>query len=314
MPFVPDAAPASTGRFVPDNAPVIPGADPETQSTDLDTLATRTKIRKEREKIVAENAQPGVPLDLDAGLPASTRARVSFEPDLTRQAKMLPGGRVTADGKNVIARVDGKDVLLHPLGGGLTVGSIAGEAAPLVKLGAAAGTAALTGGASLPASAALMGLGAAATEGALTGGSRVLAGQDIGDAAERATKEGILNATAPAVLATGGAALKTGARALLGTEDALSKAAVGAAGRQALPLTPSMARNSDVLKSAERSAGTSVFDETQRKALALSKDAAVKGAPPITGPLSPGRPRLPRKFNPYSLRMKKWRRKVLARP
>lgn len=268
MPFVPDTSTPSTGRFVPD----IPGADVETQPSDTDTLAIRTKMRLEREKLIRENAQPGVPLDVDAGLPAATRARVSFEPDPQRQAKMLPGGRVTADGKNVIARVDGKDVLLHPLGP-MTLGTIAGEAAPLAKLAATGTAAALSGGSSLLVQAAFMGLGAAATEGALTGGSRVLAGQDLGDAGSLATKEGVINATLPLAGAVAGKAVKAG----LGKVDALAEAATAAGERQGLPLTPSMAKNSDLLKGAERVAGTPNFDEAQRKALQAAKDKAVGG-------------------------------------
>lgn len=283
MPFVPDTSTPSTGRFVPD----IPGADVETQPSDADTLAIRTKMRLEREKLIRENAQPGFPLDVDAGLPAATRARVSFEPDPQRQAKMLPGGRVTADGKNVIARVDGKDVLLHPLGP-MTLGTIAGEAAPLAKLAATGTAAALSGGSSLPVQAAFMGLGAAATEGALTGGSRVLAGQDVGDAGSLATKEGVINATLPLAGAVAGKAVKAG----LGKVDALAEAATAAGERQGLPLTPSMAKNSDLLKGAERVAGTPNFDEAQRKALQTAKDRAVLGSEvPDTDPFFRGVPK-----------------------
>lgn len=225
MPFVPDNPPPSTGRFVPD-APAPrkafdPIAAPDKLTADRRILQTpggdvtlRNRDRAEVEQFVKDNAEPGTPLDTEAELPASTRARLSFESDPAMQVDLLTKqglpSRLAKDGRTVIVRQDGKDVLLHPKTQDVSGGDVAGATFPLLKGAAGVATAAATGGASLPLQAALLGGSAAAVQGAGQGGSRILAGQPLDGVGEEALKEGALNAALPLA----GAAVKGGANAI----------------------------------------------------------------------------------------------------
>lgn len=256
-----------------------------------EAVGTRTAYRQRREKFSSENAEKGVPLDIDAELPAMQRARVSLDSNIDKQADLLSkqpgilGVRKSKDGRNIIARVEGddgktKDVLLHPLTSAISLGDVAGAAGPIGKAAGAAGLALATSGASLPLTAGVMGGGAALMEAASSGGSRMAAGQslDPGELAVSAGKEGAINAALP-LAGAGAKAVGRGALNLLGGKGATETATKAAAERLNLPLTGSMARDSQVLRDVERTGGTKAFDTMQEGALAKTKERAI-GAPP----------------------------------
>lgn len=263
-------------------------ARPEDVAEKKRMIEDRSAQRKYREQFQLENADKGVPMDLDSELPASLRARASFEPDLKMRADLISkqpdvlSARVSKDRKNIIARINDeagnpKDVLLNPLNSRMTMGDVAGAAKPIVS-GAAGGALALaTGGASLPLTALTMGGGAALNEAGLTAGSRVLAGQDVKplDVARRATGEGALNAALPA--AAGGGKALLGAVVNRGADPVRAAATREAAERLGAPLMPSMARDSQFLADVEKrsafGAGKGGFEKEQGNALAAVKDA-----------------------------------------
>lgn len=293
MPFVADQQTAAKkSGFVPDEqlAPLVdPAQTPEAMAAGREAVKVRSAAAREREDFIRQNVQAGVPLDVDAELPAALRARVSLESDPKRQADIIAkepgilGTRVSKDGRNVIARVQGedgkpKDVALHPKTSTVSAGDIAGATAPILKAGGAAALGAATGGASLPLTAAAMGGGTALMEAGSLGLSRVLADQDIDpvDIAKRSGKEGAINAALPlaaeAVTRGGSAVLNR-----LGGAGPTEVATKEAAERLGLPLTPSMARDSGVLREVERRSltGGKGFEEEQRGALAATKDRAL---------------------------------------
>lgn len=260
-------------------------ADPtggaEQRKREEEVIGVRNQVRKEESDFVKANAEEGIPMVTRKELPAMKRARLSAEPDPKVQAKMLTEqgmpARVSKDGRNVIVRQkgdDGKDedILLHPFGG-VTLGTIAGEAAPLAKMGANIGAAVLSGGtASIPILAARLGLGAAAIEGASTGGSRVLAGQEIGDTASRAVKEGTINAALPLAIGGGAAALKAGRNALAANPSKLAQDVAGASERTGVPVFPSQTADSKVLARGEEFAGLSKLKKKQQGAMGAAFD------------------------------------------
>lgn len=260
-------------------------ARPEDVAEKKRMIEDRSAQRKYREQFQLQNADRGVPMDVDAELPASLRARASFEPDLKMRADLISkqpdvlSARVSKDGKNIIARINDesgnpKDVLLNPLNTRMTIGDVAGAAKPIVSGAAAGALGVATGGASLPLTALAMGGGAALNEAGLTTGSRILAGQDVkpGDVATRAAGEGALNAALPA--AAGGGKALVGAVVNRGADPVKAAATREAAERLGLPLMPSMARDSAALAGAERRtlAGKGSFDKEQSGALAATKD------------------------------------------
>jgi hypothetical protein len=256
----------------------------------------RTKFTEETQKIAQQNAQPGVPLDPEASLPAGTRARLSLESVPAKQAIVLaqqPGvlaARVAKDGKNVIATIAGEDgkpkeVLLNPRNTTLTGSDIAGAAFPLAKAGVAGGLAALTGGMSLLPQALVLGTGTALTQAIGEGASRAEAGQDIDpkNLLANAGKEGALNAALPLVGAAGGATIKGAGNLYRSGIGAVEKNAAAAAARQELPLSASLATGSPALAQAEKVAGTTGIAEEQA-ALAAAKNRALGQSPTVAGP------------------------------
>lgn len=283
-----------TRSYVPDIA-----AQQRAKAEQLEISARRDRSREE-ENLIKQNAEPGTPLRTRKELDATLRARLSAEPDPAVQAKMLNDqgipARLAKDKKNVIVRRkgdDGKDedVLVHPFGAP-TLGTIAGEAVPIAKTAANVGLAFVNPPLALRnvarpllAQAATMGLGAAAVEGASTGGSRVLAGQPLGDTGERAMKEGAIEGALPLALNRAGAA-GTWTLSKLGGAEATEQATKRAAKALDLPLTGSMARDSQVLRGAERGAGTTRFDEEQGKALFAMRDKVQRPTDTPVGPLA----------------------------
>lgn len=288
MPFVPDNPTPATGRFVPDSAEAKaasmgqfsgpdPNADPDAIRREQDTIEMRNAVRRKREQTVSENAQPGVPLDIDAGLPASERARLSFESDIGRQAEILRKNgrqvRPTKDGTNLIIRDGDKEVLLHPLNAAVSAGDVAGATFPIGKAAAATALATVTGGASLPVQAALMGAGTAGVQALGEGGSRLLAGQNLEGVAGDALKEGAVNAVIPAA----GAALKGVSNAIrkrvLSGAGELEKRVPEAAARLGVPATPAETSGSPGV--AKLGKLTAAEEANRQGALKASQDRAI---------------------------------------
>lgn len=301
--FVPDAPAVPKPGFVPDPstepvaALVDPRMAPETMLAQKEAVAVRSAARRARDVFQRENAKDGVLLDVDAELPPTLRARVSFEGNIDKQVDLLSrregilAARKSKDGSNVIVRVPDetgkpKDVLLHPLTATLSAGDVAGAAAPILKAGAVGGMALATGGMSLPATAGILAGTAAGTEAATTGASRVLAGQDIDPAelAARSGKEGAINAALP-LAGAAASGVARGTRALLTRNPSeLAQRVAGASQRTGVPVFPSQTADSRVLARGEEFAGLSSLKEQQQKALGAAFDREI-GAPP-TGVLS----------------------------
>lgn len=304
MAFNPETAgvAAAVTTFDPEMAGV-----PASRRQALDVMGGDTKLARERAllqtpgggatltkeaqaakaKTVQQNAQPGVSLDPEAGLPALTRSRLSFESDPKKQAIVLaqqPGilaARVAKDGKNVVATIAGddgkpKDVFLHPMTQDITGGDVAGATFPLIKAGVAGTLGALTAPLSLPAAALVLGTGTALTQAIGEGTSRAAAGQDIDPTslAINAGKEGAVNAALPLAGAVGGATIKGVGNLYRKGIGALEQNAAAAAARQQLSLSASLATGSPALAQAERVAGTTGFSKEQT-ALAAAKNRAL---------------------------------------
>lgn len=249
------------------------GAPRVSTSPDQDNLLQKEEIRirnadrKRREDFVAQNAQKGVPLDVDSGLPAGIRARLSLENDPAKQVDLLSkqagviAARKGTDGR-IIATVDDgnggkKDVLLHPLNRQVTIGDVAGEAAPIAKGAIALGTAAATGGLSALGQAGVMGTMMGGTQLAQEVGSRVAGGQvvDVPGVLKDSAKEAAFNAALPLAI-SGVSRLASGAQSLMtGNAGALEKAVPEAAKRLGVTTLPSMDTGSKVLARAENAAG-----------------------------------------------------------
>lgn len=247
-------------------------------------VKTRNSDRKKREDFVAKNARNGIPLDVDSGLPAGIRARLSFENDPDKQAELLakqPGILATRKGTNnqIIATIDDgnggkKEVLLHPLSREVTTGDVAGEAVPIGKMAAAGGLAYLTGGMSALAQAGIMGAGMGGLQAAQEVGSRLAAGQDINpkQVAKDAAVEAGLNAAFPLV----GAAASKGAsyiqNLLTGSAGALERSVPAAAERLGVKTLPSMDTGSALLARAENAAGLKPQNEALAGGLKAAED------------------------------------------
>lgn len=289
-----------TGLYTP------PALSAEDALRQKEAIQARTAVRKAREDFVTKNAQAGVPLDIDSGLPAGIRARLSIETDPDKQAELLAkqegvlSTRKSKDGA-VIARINGedgkpRDVLLHPMNKRLDVGAVAGEAAPLAKMGAAGALAYATGGLSAPLQAAVIGttMGGLDAQSKLT--SRVLAGQEIDSKslAKDAAIEGGLNAAFPLA---GFAISKTakGFQRLFQGSGALEEAVPLAAKRLGVQTLPSMDTGSKVLARAENSAGLVKQNEAlagglkaaEDRQLGISGPAAVPPEEAIAGKVQP---------------------------
>ncbi len=285
MPFVADAPVAvpSGGGFVPDEMAAAIG-DPtggaEQRKREQEAIAVRNQVRKEKSDFVIQNTEAGIPIKPDKELPAGLRMRLGAEPDPKVQAKMLTDqgmpARVSRDGKNVLVRQIGEDgtpedVPLHPFGG-VTLGTVAGEAVPIAKGLAGVGVAAATAPLSLPLAAGAMGLGAAAGEVLSTGGSRLASGQPLGDLGARVRDEAAINAGLPLAIGAAGKVAEGGRYLLARNPIELAKNAVEASGRTGIPLFPSQAADSDVLARGESMAGLKKLNAEQKGAIGASFD------------------------------------------
>lgn len=298
MPFVADTPPpASTGRFVPDQLPPLmdPREDAAAQMAQKDAVKLRTDAAAERQRVLQSNLRPGVPLDVTESLPASTRARLSFETDPDKQVDLLskrPGvlaARKSADGKNVLATVAGeggkqKDVLLNPLNSRLTGSDVAGATFPLMKAIPTTVAAIATDGLGPLLTSLIMGGTAAGSHTIGEGGSRLLAGQDLDpkNLALSAGKEGALNAALPLA----GAAVKGAANKFAGlfnkNAGQIEQAATQAATRQQLPLAASLSTGSPALAKAEQVAGS--LGAGEQDALLAAKNRALGQNDTLAGP------------------------------
>ncbi len=292
MPFVT----TTTGRFVPSEPRIPTRLQSEIPEEEV-RRKNRISDQREREKIVQENLRPGVTLNPDESLPASTRARVSFETNLDKQVELLtkqPGVlnvRKAKDGTNIIATVKGedgkeRDVLLNPKNSGITGGDVAGAAFPLAKAATVGMVAAGTGGLSLLPTAGAMFLAGAGSEAIGTGLSRQQAGQDIDpkELALSSVKEGAINAALPLAAAGGKAAIEGGAKLFSRGAGALEREVVPAAARQGVPLPASMATGSRALARAEKTAVLSDLAAQEQGALKAAKDRAVGLSGPAGAP------------------------------
>lgn len=250
-----------------------------------EAIAVRNRVRQEKENFVTGNAQPGVPLDTESGLPASVRLRLSPEGDIDKATELLSkqegiiSARKSANGDNVIARINDengkpKDVLLHPMNKRIDLGAVAGEAVPLTKMGVAGGLALATEGLSLPLTATVMGLGTGGYHALSEGGSRLAAGQELapGQIAKEAAVEGGINAALPLA----GAGIKkvaSGVQKLFtGGAGQLEAAVPAAAERLGVPTFPSEVTGSKVLARSENAAGLKDLNATQAGAMKAAED------------------------------------------
>ncbi len=299
MPFVPDAKPPAAGRFVPDAAPEFgdPRSDPAVARGEQEAIGVREDARLKRENLVRENALPGVPLDLDSGLPAATRSRLSFEKDIDRQADILTKAghqvRKTKDGTNLIVRDGDKEVLLHPLNPTVNAGDVAGATFPILKGAVGAGTALATGGAPLLMQAGAMGLNLAGTQAVGEGGSRLLAGQTAGDLTSDALAEGAENAAIPALgAAAKGTSNAIRSRILAGAGE-LERRVPAAAARLGVEATPAMTSGSPAvaklgkLTTAEETARQGALKATQDRAIGPSGRSTVLAEDEIANKAKP---------------------------
>ena len=218
----------------------------------------RRKEATARDQYTQRNQEPGIPLDIDTGLDAATRAKISFEQNIDKRVQMLAnepgilGARKTVDGQNIIARVAGddgkpKDILVNERGQNFKdLADLAGSAP---KAAVAAGLAAATGGGSLLAQGAVMGAGNLATGLVQDASTRALSQRplDVGESLKRNAAESAIQAAVPVAL--GKAAQVVGgikAPFASGVTD-LERTATTAAERQAVPLMPSQLTGSKAL-------------------------------------------------------------------
>ena len=263
-------------------------------------IASRTKLRREQEAFRKANTQPGAIIDFSAELPASLRARASFEGDIDKRVDLLNrldsslGARKAKGGDNIIVRIEDeegnpKDVLLYPMREGVGLGDVAGAAGPIVKLAGAA--AAATGRRPLMQTAVLEGLTGATIEGAASGTSRALAGQDIDvpQLAGQAAEEGAVAASAPLAMRAGKAGLEGGRALVRRGMTELEKRAPGAAERLGMDATLAERTGSPLL--ARLSKPSKAEEEVRQRMFAQRKKegvAAVAGQPPSQPVLSEG--------------------------
>lgn len=222
--------------------------------------ATRRK-NAAQEAFLKTNTEGGVPLDTEGGAPAGTRAKLSFERDINKQAEYLakqPGVlkvRKTNDGEGLIMRVQGekgeRDVLVDERK--LTLKDIADLAGDAPQVAAGIVAAYFTGGMNLiPQSLATAGA-TAATGAAQDVAVRASRGQDI-DPAEIAAARGtgaVVDAAIP--LIPGGA--KRVAQRLVApfakNAGPLEREAADAAGRLGIELSAAQRTGSPLLARAE---------------------------------------------------------------
>lgn len=279
--------------FAPDqvsSAIANPQGDAEQRLREREAIAVRTGVRREKERIVRENVEAGVPLNPEEELPAVMRARLSFEGNIDKQVEQLAkrddvlGARKTKDGRNVIVRISGengpRDVLLHPKGA-LTAGDFAGAAAPLLKAGTMAAVGAVTAPASLPLATLAAGGTAATAEAMSSGGSRLFAGQEIDpkELAGASAKEGVINAALPLAIGGGKAALGGIRRALTSGAGELERKLPAAASR--LGIEPSLAETTGSPIVAKLGRLTPEEESSRQMALRIAKDRGVAAGKPM---------------------------------
>lgn len=286
--FLKDQATARGEVGFADPSQVQPSA--EERLRQKEAVGVRNAVRKEREQIVRDNAEAGVPLNPTEELPASLRARLSFEGNIDKQVEQLAkrddvlGARKSKDGRNVIVRISGdtgpRDVLLHPKGA-FSAGDVAGATAPLIKAGVAAGVGMAAAPLSLPLAAAAMGGNAALNEVVSSGGSRLLAGQSLDpkELGGEALREGTINAALPMAMGTGVAAARGARNLLTGGAGELERKLPAAAER--LGVGTSLAETSGSPTLAKLGKLKPDEEDARQMALRIAKDRGVAGSKPM---------------------------------
>lgn len=284
----------------PDSTPVLP-VDPTAADAPIDLskqqgvmapgsgrkVLSGQDIREREKHFLADNREPGVPLDTETGLDAGTRAKMSFERDSDKRAEWLAkqpgieGVRKTKSGDGIIARVkaeDGtsRDILVDERK--MTMRDFADVTGDLPQIATQALVAYFTGGMSLTGQA-LATAGAGAIEGAIQDAAvRKGSGRDIDPAEIAKTRGGQMafDAALPLIPAGG----KRLAQAAVGPFSkgvgALEIAAKEAAERRGVPMKSSQLTGSKALARVETFTenlplGGPLVDQTKSQDEAVNK-------------------------------------------
>lgn len=237
-------------------------AETRKQLSQQDADNRKRKQRAAEEAFISGNAEPGVPLDTQSGAPSGTRAKLSFERNVDKQAEYLAkqpgvlGVRKTDDGSGLIMRVKDdaggeRDVLVDERK--TTLKDIADLAGDAPSVAASMVAAFFTGGMSLaPQALTVAGAGAAAgaTSDVITRASR---DQDIepGEIAANRLTGAAIDTAIP--LVPGGA--KRVAQRLIAPFAAsagpLEREAAQSAARLGIPLSAAQRTGNSMLARAE---------------------------------------------------------------
>lgn len=230
---------------------------------DLAVLGSIEEEKIREKEFIAKERQLGVPLDVNTGLPAGQRAKMSFERNPEKRAEWLskqPGiesVRRTSSGDGIIVRVkddqgNPRDILADERG--FTMKDFADLAGDLPQITAAALLAYFTGGLGLTAQALTVGGGTAATGATQDIAVRKGSGRDV-DLPEIAAARGIeagLNTALPLIPAGG----KRLAQVVIGpfgrSVGPLEIEAKQAAERLGVPLTASQLTGSKAVARVEQ--------------------------------------------------------------
>lgn len=261
-----------------------PGMETEVRA---EQSARMKNTERQREaKYVAENREPGVPLDVETGLDAGTRAKMSFERNDKKREEWLaqqPGiesVRKTKNGDGVIARVkaeDGsmRDVLVDERR--MTLKDFADIAGDLPQVATSALLAYATGGMGLLGQAATVGAGTALEGAAQDVIARKASGRPV-DAGEIAASRGgqaVFDTALP--LIPGGA--KRLAQVAVGpfskSVGPLEREAVEAAKRLDVPLTAAQQTGSKAVARVETFTkelpfGTPLVEQAKKQEVAIN--------------------------------------------
>lgn len=219
--------------------------------------------REQEARFVAENRDPGVELDVNTGLPAGQRAKMSFERDPKKKMEWLsqqPGieaVRPTRNGEGIIARVkteDGsmRDVLMDERN--ITMRDFADMTGDLPQVAVSALAAYLTGGIGLVPQAATVAGASAASGAAQDAAVRAGSGRDIdpGEIARARGTQAAIDFALPLVPATAKRIAQKIVGPFAASAGPLEVAAKAAAKRQGVPMTASQLTGSKAVARVEQ--------------------------------------------------------------
>lgn len=215
-------------------------------------------------EFIQRNSQDGITLDTQSGLPGGMRAKMSFEPDLKRQAEWLAkqpgilGVRTADDGESLIARIQGasgaRDVLVDERK--ITLRDLAEMSGDAPEAAAALALAYGTGGMSLLGQTAMVTGGTALTRVHKNMVARELMGTDqsqdtIGTVAQEQAVPMMMDAGIPLAGAAGKKILQSLVGPFARSAGPLEREALKAAERLDIPLSAGQRTGSGFLSRAE---------------------------------------------------------------